>query len=157
MAKDGTKRGGARPGAGRPRKSKPADPATVISTEPITEEERKSFPKCRDLLTKTLAETIYFSIYRFARNNGADERLPQELVELFAVSYYRWTEVETKIAKEGVLSAHPTTGANCKSPLVSVSETYSKLAQNYWYSIWNIIRDSPTPEPDEGGMEGLLD
>lgn len=156
MAKDGTRRGGARPGSGRKKKEKPADVETVLHNVAVTDEDVAACPNCHLIKPDSLSARIYVSIFEFAKNHGADQMLPPELVELFSVSYARWCEVEEKISEMGFISAHPTTGLDCKSPLVSVSESYSKQAQNYWYSIWNIVREGePVDETDD--MEGILD
>lgn len=161
MAKDGTRRGGARAGAGRKKKQKPESPEKIIQAADLSDA-RENFPQFNRVLygaqgghALTDAEDVYYSVYAFARENGADKRLPKELVELFAVTYCRWTQAETEITANGFTSPHPTTGADCKSPLVEVSNLYSKQAQNYWYSIWSIVKDG---EADTAGdeMEGLL-
>jgi hypothetical protein len=163
MAKDGTRRGGARVGAGRPRKQKPENPETVLQIVTVTDAERSSFPTFnRDLCdakgaySLAAAEDVYYSVYKFARDNGAEGRVPKELVELFAVTYSRWVQVEKDISKEGFTAEHPTTGAPCKSPLVDVSNTYSKQAHNYWYSIWSAIKDAE-PDTDHDDMDAMLD
>ena len=163
MAKDGTRRGGARVGAGRPRKQKPENPETVLQIVTVADAERRSFPAFnRDLCdTKGAysladAEDVYYSVFKFARDNGAEGRVPKELVELFAVTYSRWVQVEKEISKDGFTAEHPTTGAPCKSPLVDVSNTYSKQAHNYWYSIWSAIKDAE-PDTDRDDMDAMLD
>lgn len=164
MAKDGTRRGGARPGAGRPKKNKGQKPQkpesalnSAVSYPALSDVEKEQFPTCREQLRGTQAEDIYYSIYKFAKDNNSEKKLPQELVELFAMSYYRWADAEKNIEKDGVISKHPTTGAPCKSPLVSVSDQYSKQAQNYWYAIWSIVKDGDPTVPEEDPMESLLD
>ena len=163
MAKDGTRRGGARVGAGRPRKQKPENPEAVLQIVTVNDAERESFPTFnRDLCdakgaySLTDAENVYYSVFKFARANSADGRVPKELVELFAVTYSRWVQVEKDISKEGFTAEHPTTGAPCKSPLVDVSNTYSKQAHNYWYSIWSAIKDAE-PDTDHDDMDAMLD
>jgi len=164
MAKDGTRRGGARPGAGRKKKN---DKNSVkISEKLITQlsdAEKACFPPFNrqlisgeDSFALNHAEDVYYSVYKFAGNNDADRRISKELVELFAVSYSRWVQVEREISRNGFTSAHPTTGAECKSPLVEVSNTYSKQAHNYWYSIWAAVKDGKPPSDDEDDMENLL-
>ena len=163
MAKDGTRRGGARVGAGRKKKQKPETPETVINSISVTEEERGSFPQFNRTLhdapgefSLAAAEGVYYSVFKFAKENGAENRVPKELVELFAVTFSRWVQVEEQISKEGFTAEHPTTGAPCKSPLVDVSNTYSKQAHNYWYSIWTAIKDGEAAiETDD--MEDMLD
>ena len=163
MAKDGTRRGGARVGAGRPRKQKPENPETVLQIVTVTDAERSSFPAfncdlcdAKGAYSLTDAEGVYYSVYKFARDNGAEGRVPKELVELFAVTYSRWVQVEKDISKDGFTAEHPTTGAPCKSPLVDVSNTYSKQAHNYWYSIWSAIKDAE-PDTDHDDMDAMLD
>lgn len=161
MAKDGTRRGGARPGAGRKKKVQPEEVRKIISENALTEEEKSKYPKFNPLLCDGsgigCAEDVYYSISKFADDNGAIERLPKELIELFAVAYSRWVQTEGEITKNGFISAHPTTGADCKSPLVEIANTYSKQAQNYWYLIWGVIKDSVKPQGDVDDMESLMD
>ena len=164
MAKDGTRRGGARPGAGRKKKSaKPEQPENVLQFTDVTEDERESFPKFNHLLydaegkfSLAEAESIYYSVYRYAKKNNAADKLPREIVESFAVAYTRWVQVEREITQKGFIAAHPTTGGECKSPLVEVSNTYSKNKQNDWYAIWSIIKDGCTDGDGDDPMEALL-
>ena len=163
MAKDGTRRGGARPGAGRKKKQKPEIPEKVTQNVILSDAERDSFPRFNRLLYDaegTLsvkeAEDVYYSVFKYARDNGAEKRIPKELVELFAVTYSRWVQAERQISANGFISSHPTTGADCKSPLVAVSNTYSKQAQNYWYSIWIVIKDGEASDSGDDSMESLF-
>jgi hypothetical protein len=163
MAKDGTRRGGARPGAGRKKKQPVAPVEAVLQNNVVTEAEREDFPQfdrqlyeAKGEFSLSKAENIYFSVYKFVKENGAENRVPKELVELFAVTFTRWGQAEEQITKAGFTAEHPTTGAPCKSPLVDVSNTYSKQAHNYWYSIWAAVKDSEaTTEIDD--MEDMLD
>lgn len=162
MAKDGTRRGGARPGAGRKKKQKPESPDSIIRSVSTTSDERNSFPQfnrllydCEGVRPLKQAEEVYYNIFKYAKENGADKLLPKELVELFAVTYTRWVQAESSISESGFTSEHPTTGAPCRSPLVEVSNTYSKQAQNYWYAIWTIIKSGETSDTDDD-MESLL-
>ena len=162
MAKDGTRRGGARPGAGRKKKQKPEPPENIIQTTAVTDDERRSFPQFNRLLydaqgayPMTDAEDVYYSIFKFIRDNDAEKRVSKELLELFAVTYIRWVQAEREIAAQGFTAEHPTTGSPCKSPLVDVSNTYSKQAHNYWYSIWSAVKDG-CDDDIKDDMEGLL-
>ena len=163
MAKDGTRRGGARPGAGRKKKQQPEPPEKVLQLVPPTDEEHNEFPQFSRLLYDSgdgdfslkQAEDVFISVYRYAKENDAAGQLPKELAEQFAVSYSRWVQAELDISRRGFLAPHPTTGLECKSPLVEVSNIYFKQFTNAWYSIWAIVKDG-TKDDTVDDMSALL-
>ena len=158
MAKDGTRRGGARLGAGRkPKRLSVREVETIMHETRVSREEYEQYPPCGELLQGTTAEDIYYSIYKFADQRGARDDLAQEIVEFFAVSYYRWAEAEKELNEQGLTAPHPVTRLPCKNPLVNVSETYSKQAQNYWYIIWSVLKEHIPIADEYDPMEDLLD
>lgn len=158
MAKDGTRRGGARLGAGRkPKRISVKGVEDIINETSVSREEYEQYPRCGELLENTLAEKIYYSIFKFADQRGASDDLAQEIVELFAMSYSRWAQAEKELSEQGLTAPHPVTKLPCKNPLVNVSETYSKQAQNYWYIIWSVLKEHISPADEYDEMEDLLD
>lgn len=162
MAKDGTRRGGARLGAGRKPKTNSIKKSVkkvddILKNTRVSKEEYEQYPQCGELLKGTTAEEIYYSVYKFADQRGACDDLAQEIVELFAMSYSRWAEAEKKLNEQGLTAPHPVTKLPCKSPFVNVSESYSKQAQNYWYIIWSVLKEHTEPADEYDPMEELLD
>ena len=47
----------------------------------------------------------------------------------------RWIQCEECITEYGFLAKHPTTGNAIPSPYVSMSQSFSKQANNLWFQI----------------------
>lgn len=161
MAKDGSNRGGARPGAGRKKKTVQPPPAEKVLTL-FKDGEIDDLPKPDSLLAQKQggeipldAVDVFYSICRFLKTCGAGKNVPKELVELFAMTYARWKQAETLISEKSFLAPHPTTGVPYTSPLVQISTTYAKQAQQYWFSIYSITKDVEK-EDDDGDMMDFL-
>lgn len=170
MARDGTNRGGSRPGAGRPKKSliekitegKPAEvmmvPADIESAD---------VPPVRDFMkelqrdgTKLLADEVYTETYKWLRERSCEKFVSRQLVEQYAMSISRWIHCEQIVTKYGYISKHPTTNAAIASPYVSMSQNYMKQANQIWAQIFQIVRENCSVEfqgnPQEDMMERLL-
>ena len=157
MAKDGTNRGGARAGAGRPRKSLTEKVAEGKSAEVMmqpAEIETADVPPVREFMqelqrdgTKLLADEVYTETYQW-------------LKEQYAMSISRWIHCEQIVTKYGYISKHPTTGAAIASPYVAMSQNYMKQANQIWNQIFQIVRENCSVEfqgnPNEDMMEKLL-
>ena len=117
MAKDGTYRGGARIGAGRPHKSleeKVADGDIKVSEinelvpEPITELDATEMPPIDEYLManqrngKPLgAKEIYISIYKWVKSLGCEKKVSLKLLEQYAMDRARWIQCENAISEYG--------------------------------------------------------
>lgn len=170
MARDGTNRGGSRPGAGRPKKSlvekinegKPAEvmmqPADIESADvpPVRE--------CMEELqrdgTKLLAGDVYKETYQWLKERSCEKLVSRQLVEQYAMSISRWIHCEQIVTKYGYISKHTTTNAAIASPYVSMSQNYMKQANQIWAQIFQIVRENCSVEfsgnPQEDMMERLL-
>ena len=174
MAKDGTRRGGARAGAGRKPKSFTEKMTEGISAEAIlqkaqlgttesatdtdlppmkeylTEEQKCSIPLCSQL--------VYQELMHWLKQQGCDKVVEQQLIDSYVMSVARWIQCEQAISTTGFLSSHPTTGAPIASPYVAMSQTYMKQINTIWYAIFQIVKENSTG--DFGGgtdtMEQLL-
>lgn len=161
MAKDGSKRGGARPGAGRKKKNvQPPSAENVIAI--YKDGDIDGLPLPDSLLSQKQggnipleAVGVFYSIFRYLKTCGAEKTVPKELVEMFALSYARWKQAETTISEKSFLAPHPTTGVPYTSPLVQISMTYSKQAQQYWFAIYSLTKDVEKAEEDGDMMEML--
>ena len=100
MAKDGTNRGGARPGAGRPRKAlaeKIAEGKTAEVMMQPAEIESAETPPVRDFMTelqrdgtKLLADEVYTETYEWLKERSCEKIVSRQLVEQYAMSISRW-------------------------------------------------------------------
>ena len=111
MAKDGTNRGGARPGAGRPRKAltekiaegKSAEvmmqPADIESTE--TPPVREFMQELQRDGTKLLADDVYIETYQWLKERSCEKIVSRQLMEQYAMSISRWIHCEQIVTKYG--------------------------------------------------------
>lgn len=172
MAKDGTNRGGARPGTG-PKKKPLADkitagkPATALNLPPPADFEGEDVPPVKDYLKakqkngKDLcAEEVYIATYKWLKGLGCDRLINLQLVEQYAMSVSRWVQCEEAISEFGFLAKHPTTGNAIASPYVSMSRDYMKQVNSTWFAIFQIVKENCTADysstPHDDMMERLL-
>ena len=104
MAKDGTNRGGARPGAGRPRKALTEKIAEGKSAEVMMQPadiESAETPPVRDFMkelqrdgTKLLADDVYTETYQWLKERSCEKIVSRQLVEQYAMSISRWIHCE---------------------------------------------------------------
>ena len=171
MARDGTRRGGARPGAGRPRKSldeklRDGDKADVMM---VPEElEGADIPPVREFITqeqkdgtKLCSEEVYNETYEWLKKWKCDAIVSRQLVEQYAMTIGRWIHCEKIISSRGYLSKHPTTGQAIASPYVKMSQDYMKQANTLWNEIFQIVRENSTGDfetssPQASVMEMIL-
>lgn len=173
MAKDGTARGGPRPGTGP--KKKPlaekvqdgtADGAMVLP-EP-SEFTGEDIPPVKDYLKARqkngkdfCAAEIYTETYKWLMARGCEKLVNNQLIEQYAMSVARWVACEESISEFGYLSKHPTTGNAISSPFVAMSREYFKQCSAAWYQIYQVVRDNCAVEfggssPQDLLMEKLL-
>lgn len=170
MAKDGTRRGGARPGAGRKPKAladkiKDGQKAQVMMRP--TELEAVERPPIRDFLTEQqrdgttlVSQQIYEETYRWLQERKCDRFVNRQLVEQYAMTVGRWIHCEQTISKLGYIAKHPTTGAAISSPYVKMAMDYSKQVTTIWNEIYQIVKENCSEEfsgsPQDSTMELLL-
>ena len=172
MSKDGTNRGGVRPGAGR----KPRTPFEKIMGGAVTpydlpeadDLEACDTPPVREYMKERqkdgstlLAEDIFRETWRWIRSKGCEGMVSRQMVEQYAVSVARWIQCEEAISRYGYISKHPTTGAPIASPYVAMSRDFKKQVNADWFLIYSVVRENcaadfsgPTPQDDV--MELLL-
>jgi hypothetical protein len=173
MAKDGTRRGGARVGAGR--KPKPladkisegkADNAMVLP-EPVLLEGMdvppvKEYMRAKQRNGKGLcAEEVFQETWGWLARRGCEKLVNTQLIEQYAMSVSRWIQCEESISEYGFLAKHPTTGNAIASPYVSMSQTYMKQVNQIWYQIYQVVKENCSVEyggttPQDDMMERLL-
>ena len=177
MAKDGTNRGGPRPGTG---------PKRQPLTEKIAEGKAKKtmvlpndlpapaelfgedVPQVKDYLkqkqkngSSLCAEEIFRETWLWLRSKGCESLVNNQLIEQYAMSVARWIQCEEAISEYGYLAKHPTTGNAIASPYVSMSRDYKKQVNADWFQIYQIVRENCSVEyggrdPQDDVMERLL-
>src|SRR5574344_1276444 len=172
MAKDGTNRGGYRPGSGR--KSKPLiekinegktklkakfdtllpEAAEFIGDDmpPVKEYLKAKQKNGKDLV----AEEVYKETWQWLMDKGCEKLVSAQLLEQYAMSVSRWIQCEEAISEFGFLAKHPTTGNAIASPYVSMSQAYMKQVNQIWYQIYSIIQDNGSAEIDELDPQDLM-
>ena len=173
MAKDGTNRGGPRPGTGpkkRPLIDKINDgraDGEKILPQPA-EIEGYDIPPVKDYLKakqksgKDLcAEDIFVATYKWLKNCGCEKLVTVQQIEQYAMSVSRWIQCEEAISEFGFLAKHPTTGNAIASPFVAMSRDYMKQVNATWFAIHQIVKENCSVDyggatPHDDLMERLL-
>lgn len=149
MAKDGTNRGGMRIGAGRKRKSLEERilDGEMIAPEIYSQEDFK-IPTPKKYLTvdskngKVYSGEVYRETYEYLKGHSCAEIVPPQLVSNFAETISQHIQAEEIIKQTGFLSRHPTTSEPMANPLVRISLDYLKMAQQIWYTIFQIVKEN---------------
>ena len=171
MAKDGTNRGGARPGAGRKPKALTEKisegKAAAVLMEPASLEGAE-VPPVKDFLKspqksgrELVAEEVFNETFVWLKARGCEKLVTVQMVEQYAMSVSRWIQCEEIVSSTGFLAKHPTTGAAIASPYVSMSQSYMKQTNYCWMQIYQIVKENCSVEftgntPQDDVMERLL-
>ena len=176
MAKDGTNRGGARPGAGRKPKAladkvlegNPGKRPLEVVAFPAADLTGEEMPPPREYLAArqhggghTKAVELYESTWRWLRERNCDHLIPPQVLESYAQTAARWIQCEEAISEFGFLAKHPTTKAPIQSPFVAISQSFMKQANNLWGQIYQVVRENCSSvfegkNPQDDVMEALL-
>ena len=108
-----------------------------------------------------LAVEIYERTWEWLHERGCSQLIPAQIIEQYAMAISRWIQCEEAISEYGFLAKHPTTGNAIPSPYVSMSQSFSKQANNLWFQIYQVVRENCTGEykgatPHDDMMERLL-
>jgi len=173
MAKDGTRRGGARAGAGRKPKAladkiNDGDAAKVMELpEPVSLIGNKMPPikeylKAKQKEGKDLCATeVYTETWNWLKERECDQLVNTQLIEQYALSVARWVQCEECISEFGLLAQHPTTGNAIASPYVSMAQNYMKQTNQIWFQIYQVVKENCSaeytgPSSQDDVMERLL-
>jgi len=163
MAKDGTMRGGARPGTGPKKKDlrekiEEGKPAKRIVIPELSGEDLEGvqMPKVDDWLkekqhngSEWSAEKLAVETFAWLKERGCDRLITMQQIYAYATAEARWIQCQQAISKYGFLSKHPTTGAACESPYVKMAEKFARQAAAAWFAIYQVVRENCTE--DYGG------
>ena len=177
MSKDGTNRGGPRPGAGRKPKAvaekiasgNPGGrPLTIVdfgddavnlhgSDMPPVKEYLKAKQKDGSV---TCAEDIFKETWEWLCQRKCEHLVTAQQIEQYAMSVARWIQCEEAVNEFGFLAKKPT-GTVIPSPYVTMGKEYMKQANTAWYQIFQIVKENCTVDlgdrcPQDDVMERLL-
>jgi hypothetical protein len=177
LSKDGTNRGGARPGSGQRKKplhdkileGNPGKrPLTVVEFKDTADLQGQTMPPPREFLKSTqkngkqsLAVEIYEGTWQWLHERRCAHLIPAQLLEQYAQSVSRWIQCEESITEFGFLAKHPTTGNAIPSPYVAMSQSFMKQANNLWFQIYQVVKENSAADyrgntPHDDAMERLL-
>ena len=177
MAKDGTSRGGTRPGSGRkpkPLAEKLLDGNTghrkmkVMEFGDIPELEAVDMPEPHEMLSAEQrdgsvlqAKAIYEKTWKWLEARGCAQLISPQLLERYSMSAARWIQCEEITSAKGMIAAHPTTKAPIASPYINIGLNYMNQMNRLWAEIYDIIRatslqDVRGTNPQDDVMERLL-
>lgn len=159
-------RGGARSGAGRPKKSlaeKLLDgnpgkrPLKVI--EFTGERQEEKLPEAPDWLSAE-GERIFNATIEWLKQTDCLPLINPKHIEEYAMCRARWLECEAMNSKHGLLAKHPTTGQPIQSPYVQMAILFLKQTDAAWNKIYAVIKENCAQEykgnPNQDVMEQLL-
>ena len=177
MAKDGTNRGGARPGAGAKKKAlsdkiAEGNPGgrklTVIEFTNTADLEGQEMPEPNKMLEAIqkdgkalVAGEIFKNTWMWLNERGCASLVSTQLLERYAMSVARWIQCEEAVTEYGFLAKHPTTGNAIQSPYVAMGQNYMTQTNRLWFEIFQIVKENSTGEykganPQDDMIERLL-
>ena len=173
IAKDGTARGGARPGSGPKRKAlteklSAGKTASVIALPEAPTLEGAEMPPVKEYMKarqkngiNLCAEEIFRETWTWLSRLGCAELVNTQMINQYAMSVARQIQCEESISEYGFLAKHPTTGNAIASPYVSMLQQFTKQANQTWNQIFQIVRENCSveyggPTPHDDVMERLL-
>ena len=172
MAKDGTNRGGKRPGAGRKPKALAekiqegqaavalAMPQEADHLDGADAESIKEFLSEDQRIGDLYGKEIWEQMTAWLRERNCAHLASPHLLEQYSMAMARWIQLERINNEMGFLSKHPTTGAAITSPFVTMAQAYLKQANLLFQQIFSIVsencREPVTGNPQDDMMEHLL-
>jgi hypothetical protein len=140
-------KGGARPGAGRPRKT--AQNAELegrnnvkVLSFPVAEGQDADMPVPDYIQGNLVALTTLKQAHNWLLVRKCLNLINEQLLFDYAWNRAMHVQCEKDLRSDGMWSNHPTTGAKMLSPLVAASQNYLKAAQSIWGQIQKIIADN---------------
>lgn len=171
MAKDGTNRGGARPGAGRKKKPlaeklQDGQKATALSMPEIDVLDAPEIKDIKEFLSEDqrigdlYGKEIFEQMVAWLQKRNCAHLVSPHLLEQYSMAMARWIQLERISNEYGFISKHPTTGAAIASPFVTMAQGYLKQANILFQQIFAIVaencREPVTGNPQDDMMTKLL-
>lgn len=166
MAKDGTMRGGARAGAGRPRKdlqTKILEGTAVLPVaNPALSYLSVDTPDCDAFMSEKQkgkltfdAQTYYNRVMNWLRDRSCDDVVSPLLVQQYAATYARWVQCQQAINRTGlVVSDGEESNINL---YVKLEAQFAREAMQLWLQIQARVGERSVTAKVVDPMEALLD
>lgn len=179
MAKDGTGRGGRRPGAGRKPKGlaekvQEGREAQVMEF-PLGDIRAGDIPEGADIPaadipepseylsakqaegdTEFKAAAIYRETMEWIIARGCGALVNPRMVESYADAFARFIQCSEAVSQYGLIGKHPTTSAPISSPFTQLEMAYQKQAYVLWTDIFGIVKqNSMTPYEDLSNIDPM--
>jgi hypothetical protein len=144
--------GGARPGAGRPRKplaekilEGKQKKAKVLKNDMVGQD----MPNPDAFLSETTkgasenkAKEIYVKTWNWLKDRKCEKLINPQLLEQYALSVARWQQAEKAVHQFGFLAKHPTTQMPIASPYIRISQDFLKQSTSLWLQIYGIVKEN---------------
>ena len=139
MDKNGQNRGGARKGAGRPKKSN--SDIQIIQMDNVPKD-IKSFMRSKQKGGyELMAMEVFNEIKSWVKKQKLQDDIPDQLLMMYAMNFARWMQTEERLSKYGFQTQHPTTKQPIASQFVRISLDYARQTSAAWQQIAQIIKD----------------
>lgn len=165
LAKDGTKRGGVRIGAGRKKKSlqekiengNPGGrPLTIVSLDSMASKlEGVEMPPVKEYMEKKQkdgsvlqAKDIYLEVVEWLKKYNCEHLVMQQILEQFVMVSARLIHCEDAISDFGYLIKRAN-GSAAISPYVTMSNEYRKQANQLYFQIYQVVKENSSVRVDE--------
>ena len=157
--------GGARPGAGRKKKSlaeriqdgQIASPVhfPVRPKEPV-HPDVKSYLSDEQRIGELHAKEIYEETWYWLKDRDCLYLINPHLIEQYAMSMGRWVQLEKLISEVSPISKQ-INGEFKSSPLVSMAQNYLREARLLWNEIWYIVQANCTEKVSENPQDDMME
>jgi len=153
MAKDGSKRGGRRIGAGRKPKAllEKIDEGKTAVVMDLKTSSLKAYcsPEPEEYMRQKQkagidlhAEKAFNEVCSWLNDRKCLELVNPFIIRQYSMAVARWAQCETAINEYGLLAKHPTTGAPIASPFQAMAASYLKQTESLWYSISQTVKEN---------------
>ena len=144
--------GGARTGAGRPRKSLSdkilegkEKKAKILKMDMVGED----MPKPSTFLSEQTkgasdnnAKAIYIKTWNWLKDRKCEKLINPQLLEQYSLSVARWQQSEKAVHQFGFLAKHPTTQMPIASPFIRIAQDFLKQSTSLWLQIYGIVKEN---------------
>ncbi len=172
MAKDGTRRGGARPGAGRKRSPQLKNGCWRGHFFDLTRTGRpdwdglssgQGIPESQSEMRacSLSAADVFEDTWKWLAARGCEKLVSQNLIEQYAMSVLDIFSARPLFLTTDFSLNPLQVEIQCQSPYVAMSQNYMKQANQIWYQIFQVVKENCTESwsgntPQDNVMELLL-
>lgn len=143
MDKNGQNRGGARKGAGRPKKSN--SDIQIFNSPESPKKDLKEFMKAAQKGGyELMAMDVLADIKAWIKKQGLQNEIPEQLLMMYSMSFARWMQMEERLSLYGFQTKHPTTGQPIASQFIRIAMDYARQTSAAWQQIALIIKEHTT-------------